>query len=131
MEDDIRIIGMTPVILKDTVCFATNFSVQQEYSKQTFADGAAVNATSISGSMMLFCQPSFPKCYDSSHGVPKPVTLQFMAGDRVIELQQLLFTKQKNLIGYEMCDAAYFEWVAEGFEQTEIEKTINKRVTIS
>lgn len=130
MGQQFRLVGITPIVLAEDVYFVTRLWMENEHDIQNVGRTSFATSNSISGSMLLFAQPEFPDLWDDNNGVPKPVSMEFMADDRGFALDRVLFSKKRELTGYESCDAAYVEWVAEEMSMTEAAQSINSRVTI-
>lgn len=130
MSHKMRFVGLVPIVLDESVYFTTQLFMKKEHEVQSFGGVNTVSASAVNGEMILYCQPHFPDLWDDDNGVPKPVRMEVTADDHAVALDKVLFSKKRKLPGYEKCDAAYVEFVAEGMSMTEIEKSINTRVTI-
>lgn len=129
MGQNVRCRGMIPIDINGSAYIATQLQFQKEYDMQSFGGTNFVSSISTNGSMLLFCQSKIPPFY-RKNGVPEFVTMDWRAGDSIFHAEDVLFSKQRTLSGYEKCDAAYVEFMAKKLSVKEIGKSINTKVRI-
>jgi hypothetical protein len=131
----IRLVGLTPLSINGEVHFATQMRIDHEYDMSTVGSATSlqsstmVTSSALNGEMLLFSQPSFPDMFDKAQ-MPKMSEIDLQAGDRLVRIESVLFEKFRELPGYDNCDAAHIQFMAEGMKVSEITKAINRRVTI-
>lgn len=130
MMQNVRCVGLTPIVVDREVCFATRLKMQKEHEVQSISGGSAyANISATNGEMVLLSQGDLPKLNDRG-GVPRKVRIEFLTGQRAVALEDAIFTSCHPLGRYKKCSAAYVEWTADNMSIAEISRTINKRVEV-
>ena len=135
MIGNIRLVGLTPLSINGDIHFATQIKLDHNYDMQNVSSSSSlstskmVTSSSINGEMLLFSQPSFPDIFDQTQ-MPNLSEIDLKAGDKLIRIENVLFGQFRQLSGYNKCDAAEVEFVAESMSMSEVTKTINTKVTI-